>query len=49
MWSLRKKLLVWTCGVLAAVIVLGMIAIAVLWRHLNGGITMQTPSSSPRR
>ena len=47
MWSLRKKLLVWGCGALAVVIVLGAIGVAVLWRHLNGNIKTEDAHLKP--
>jgi LCP family protein required for cell wall assembly len=47
MWSWRKKLLVWSCVALAAVIVLGTIGVAVVWRHLNGNITTQDAQLKP--
>jgi LCP family protein required for cell wall assembly len=47
MWSLRKKLLVWGCGALAVVIVLGVIGVAVVWRHLNGNIKTQDAHLKP--
>ena len=46
-WSLRKKLLVWGCSTLAAVIVLGTIGVAVVWRHLNGNITTEDAQLKP--
>ena len=46
-WSLRKKLLVWGASALAAVIVLGVVGIVVLWRHLNGNITTQDAGLKP--
>ena len=47
MWSLRKKLLVWGCGALAVVIVLGVVGVAVVWRHLNGNIKTEDAHLKP--
>ncbi|HTJ72449.1 MAG TPA: LCP family protein [Actinospica sp.] len=46
-WSLRKKLLVWGCSALAAVIVLGVVGVAVVWRHLNGNIKTEDAQLKP--
>jgi LCP family protein required for cell wall assembly len=46
-WSLRKKLLVFGCSALAAVIVLVAVGIGVAWRHLNGNIKTQDAGLKP--
>ncbi|MBR7826795.1 LCP family protein [Actinospica sp. MGRD01-02] len=46
-WSLRKKLLVWGSSALAAVIVLGVVGVAVVWRHLNGNIKTENARLKP--
>jgi LCP family protein required for cell wall assembly len=46
-WSVRKKLLVWGCTGLAAVIVIVAVGLVVLWRHLNGNITTEDAGLKP--
>ncbi|HWG22913.1 LCP family protein [Actinospica sp.] len=46
-WSLRKKLVVWGCSALAAVIVVVGIGLVVAWRHLNGNIKTQDAGLKP--
>jgi LCP family protein required for cell wall assembly len=46
-WSLRKKLVVWGCSALAAVIVAGAVGFAVAWRHLNGNIRTEDAQLKP--
>jgi LCP family protein required for cell wall assembly len=46
-WSLRKKLVVWGCSALAAVIVVGVVGVAVAWRHLNGNIKTEDAQLKP--
>ena len=46
-WSLRKKLLVWGCSALAAVIVAVAVGVGVAWRHLNGNIKTEDAALKP--